>query len=257
MNRLTITRLGIGLLAAGFGLAQFHPLGNPRAGHEQARADLLIGAKMPASAKRILIEKCANCHSDASSWPIYSDIAPISWLIERDVLKGRDHLNLSKWKELAPYRQETLAEEIVRQVRSSSMPPLRYRLIHWNSALSPADKAALSALAPEVAVEDASAGPGDPIRGKAVFERRCTGCHALDSDREGPHLRGVYGRAAGTVPGFDYSEGVRKSGLIWNDTNIERWMRDTEAMIPDSKMGFRVPKAQDRADVVAFLKTVR
>jgi cytochrome c len=256
MNRLTITKLGAGLLAAGFGLAQYHPFGNPRSVPLQMRAELLSGAQMPESAKRILIEKCANCHSNASSWPIYSNVAPVSWLIERDVVEGRERFNLSRWRELAPDRQETLAEEIVRQANKGSMPPLRYRLIHWNANLSAADKAALSALAPE-AVEDTSAAPGDPVRGKAAFERRCTGCHALDSDREGPHLRGVYGRTAGTALGFDYSEGVRTSGLIWNDANIERWLRDTEAMIPDSKMGFRVPKAQDRADIIAFLKTAR
>jgi cytochrome c len=256
MNRFTFTKFGIGLFVAAVGLAQFHPLGNPRTVPEQARVELLNGAQMTESAKRVLVEKCADCHSNASAWPLYSKVAPVSWLIERDVLEGRDHLNLSRWRDLAPDRRETLAEEIVRQAKASSMPPLRYRLIHWNSNLSPSDKAALAALAPE-AVEDTSASPGDPVRGKAVFERRCTGCHALDSDREGPHLRGVYGRTAGTVSGFDYSEGVRKSRLTWNDANIERWLRDTEAMIPDSKMGFRVPKAQDRADIIAFLKTVR
>jgi cytochrome c len=256
MNRFTITKLGAGLLAAALGLAQFHPFGNPRSVPMQMRTELLSGAQMPESTKRILVEKCANCHSYASSWPVYSNVAPVSWLTERDVVEGRDHFNLSRWRELAPDRQETLAEEIVRQANRGSMPPLRYRMIHWNSSLNASDKAALSALAPN-AVEDTSAGPGDPMRGRAVFEHRCTGCHALDSDREGPHLRGVYGRTAGTVPGFDYSVGVRKSGLIWNDANIERWLRDTDAMIPDSKMGFRVPKAQDRADIIAFLKTVR
>jgi cytochrome c len=256
MNRFAIARFGIGLLVAGVGLAQYHPLGNPRTVPGQARAELLNGAQMPDNAKRILIEKCANCHSDAPSLPVYSNVAPVSWLIERDVVEGRDRLNLSKWRELAPDRRESLAEEIVRQVNRGSMPPLRYRLIHWNSNLSAPEKSALSALAPE-AVEDKSAGRGDAMRGKSVFERRCTGCHALDINREGPHLRGVYGRKAGTAPDFDYSEGVRKSGLIWNDANIERWLRDTDAVIHDNKMGFRVPKAQDRADVIAFLKTVR
>ena len=256
MNRSTITRLGTGLVAAAVGLAQYHPFGNPRTVPGQSRAQFSNDVQMPYGASRILIEKCANCHSNASSWPIYSNVAPVSWLIERDVIKGRDHFNLSKWQELEPDQREALAEEIVRQSQKGSMPPIRYRLIHWGSGLSPADKAALSALAPG-AVEDTSAKQGDAVHGKAVFERRCIGCHALDSDREGPHLRGVYGRTAGTVPNFDYSEGVRKSGLIWNDANIERWLRDTEAMIPDSKMGFRVPKAQDRADIIAFLKTVR
>jgi cytochrome c len=99
--------------------------------------------------------------------------------------------------------------------------------------------------------------PGDSARGKAVFERRCTGCHALDADREGPHLRGVYGRRAGTVPGFDYSDALRSSDLVWGDDTLDRWLRDTDAMVPGSAMGFSVPRAQERADVIAFLKSIR
>lgn len=255
MSRLKFLGLGIGFLAAAIGLAQYHPLGNPRNIPQQARTELLDGARIPAEAKRILIEKCANCHSNATSWPIYSNVAPVSWLIEHDVLEGRGHLNISNWEKLPPDRQETLAEEIVRQTRTGSMPPLQYRLIHWNSNLSGADKATLTALAPD-AIDETPAGPGDALRGKAVFEHRCTGCHALDSDREGPHLRGVYGRTAGTVPEFDYSAGIRKSGITWTDTNIEQWLRGTDEFIPGNNMGFRVPKAQDRADVIAFLKNV-
>jgi cytochrome c len=58
------------------------------------------------------------------------------------------------------------------------------------------------------------------------------------------------------VPDFDYSSAIKKSGLVWNDTNLERWLRGTDAMVPDSNMGFSVPKAQERADVIAFLKTM-
>jgi cytochrome c len=105
--------------------------------------------------------------------------------------------------------------------------------------------------------QNAAALTGDPGRGKDVFERRCTGCHALDADREGPHLRGVYGRKAGSVPGFDYSDALKNSGLVWGDDTLEHWLRDTDAMVPGSAMGFSVPKAQERADVIAFLKSIR
>ena len=256
MNGPRLAGLSAAIFAAAIGLAQYHPLGNPRGVPRQARAELLNGAHMSNDARRVLIEKCANCHSNATSWPIYSNIAPLSWIIEHDVIEGREHMNLSNWQSLAPDLQETLAEEIVREVRRKSMPPVQYRMVHWNSKLYAPDEAALVALAPEEA-DDQPANPGDALRGKLVFERRCTGCHALDSNREGPHLRGVYGRTAGTVPGFEYSAGVRKSGIVWNDTTIERWLRGTDDFIPDNKMGFRVPKAQDRADVIAFLKTVR
>ena len=256
MKGLKIAGPALAVFAAAIGLAQYHPLGNPRSVPQQTRAELLKGVRMSVDARRVLIEKCANCHSNATSWPIYSNIAPLSWIIERDVLDGRERLNLSNWQSLPPDRQETLSEEIVREIRRSSMPPVQYRLVHWNSRMYAADEAALVALAPEQA-DDQAAGPGDASRGKLVFEHRCTGCHALDSNREGPHLRGVYGRAAGTVPDFEYSAAIRKSGIVWNDATIERWLRDTDDFIAGNNMGFRVPKAQDRADVIAFLKTVR
>jgi cytochrome c len=50
---------------------------------------------------------------------------------------------------------------------------------------------------------------GNAAQGKAVFEKRCTGCHAMDVDREGPRLSGVFGRKAGSVPGFTYSTGLK------------------------------------------------
>ena len=256
MKRLNYAGLIVGAFAAGIGLAQIHPYGNPRSMPRQARAELLNGAHMSVDARRVLTEKCADCHSNATSWPIYSNVAPFSWLIERDVLDGRQHLNLSNWQNLQPDRQEVLAEEIVREVRRHSMPPVQYRLVHWNTRLSAGDEAALVALAPDEA-DERPVGPGDAVRGKSVFERRCTGCHALDSNREGPHLRGVYGRTSGTVPDFEYSDAIKKSGIVWNEDTIERWLRDTDAFVPGNNMGFRVPKAQDRADVIAFLKTVR
>ncbi len=98
---------------------------------------------------------------------------------------------------------------------------------------------------------------GDVERGKALFDRKCTGCHSLDSNREGPRLRDVYGRKAGTVSGFSYSDALRNSGVVWDAINLERWIRDSDAMLPQSAMGFAVPKTQDRADIVAYLRTLK
>ena len=50
-------------------------------------------------------------------------------------------------------------------------------------------------------------------QGKELFEKRCTGCHSLDRNKEGPNLRGVYGRPAGTAPGFNYSDGAQVGAL--------------------------------------------
>jgi cytochrome c len=95
---------------------------------------------------------------------------------------------------------------------------------------------------------------GDADRGHQLFDRRCGGCHSLDSDKEGPRLRGVYGRKAGTVPTFKYSDAVAKSGVTWDDSNLDKWLTDPDKFIPDADMDFHLEKADERADVIAYLK---
>jgi cytochrome c len=103
--------------------------------------------------------------------------------------------------------------------------------------------------------EAAGAGEaGDAARGKAVFERRCTGCHAMDGDREGPRLTGVFGRKAGSVAGFDYSVGLKNSGMTWDEATLEKWLRDPDKLVPNTTMDFSVPKAQERSDLIAYFK---
>jgi cytochrome c len=64
----------------------------------------------------------------------------------------------------------------------------------------------------------------------------------------------VFGRKAGTVAGFTYSTGLKKSGLIWNDATLDKWLSDPDLMVRDNNMSFSVPKATERRDLIAFLK---
>jgi cytochrome c len=90
--------------------------------------------------------------------------------------------------------------------------------------------------------------------GKAVFEKRCGGCHALDRDKQGPRLRGVYGRVAGSVASFQYSDSLKKSKLTWTDQTLEKWLTDTEKLVPDNEMTFHVEKPEERGEIIAYLK---
>src|SRR5690348_1536742 len=94
----------------------------------------------------------------------------------------------------------------------------------------------------------------DADRGHQLFDRRCGGCHSLDNDKEGPRLRGVYGRKAATVPTFKYSDAVAKSGVTWDDASLDKWLTDPDKFIPDADMDFHLEKADERADVIAYLK---
>ena len=90
--------------------------------------------------------------------------------------------------------------------------------------------------------------------GKELFEKRCGGCHALDRDKEGPRLRGVYGRPAGSVESFHYSDALKNSKITWSDDTLDQWLTDTEKLVPGNDMTFHVEKAAERAEIITFLK---
>jgi cytochrome c len=241
------------LTAAGMiGLGYVHPFGNPRAESPKGLGTLLQDANMPSGAKAVLLAKCADCHSSETRWPIYARVAPGSWLIERDIIEARRHMDLSQWKNMPPETQQVWAAKIIQEARSGDMPPLQYLVLHWGARLSKADVQALGRTSGSS--EAAIGGPGDPIHGKEVFEKRCTGCHALDVDREGPRLSGVYGRKAGSIPGFGYSKGLKHLDVVWTDATLEKWLSDPDSIIPDNNMTFSVPRADERRDLIAFLR---
>ena len=94
---------------------------------------------------------------------------------------------------------------------------------------------------------------GDAERGEQLYEG-CQDCHSLDNNDIGPRHRGVFGRKAGTVPGYDYSDALRNSGIVWNEETLDRWLTDPQAFVTGAKMFYHLPNAQDRADVIAFLR---
>jgi cytochrome c len=242
-------------IAAVVGLGYVHPFGDPRAEPAKGVGTLLQGANMPAETKTVLVNKCADCHSSETRWPVYARIAPGSWLIERDIVEARKKMDLSRWEQMPTDKQQVLTAKIFEEAKSGDMPPLQYRLLHWTAKLSKADVQALSMLSKSSGGSEATlVGDGDAVRGKAVFEKRCTGCHAMDVDRDGPRLAGVYGRRAGSIPGFTYSTGLKNSGVTWNDATLEKWLSDPDLMVPDNNMSFSVPKAEERRDLIAYLK---
>lgn len=100
----------------------------------------------------------------------------------------------------------------------------------------------------------AAQGAADDKPGKQVFERRCSGCHALDKDLEGPRLGGVYGRTSGTVPGFQYSEALQRSHIVWDAATLDQWLADPEKLVPHNDMSFQLVKADERSEIIEFLK---
>jgi cytochrome c len=93
-----------------------------------------------------------------------------------------------------------------------------------------------------------------PASEKELFEKRCGGCHSLDHDKEGPQLHGVYGRKAGSVESFQYSDALKKSNVVWTEETLERWLIDTDKLVPDNDMIFHVEKPEERRAIIAYLK---
>jgi cytochrome c len=91
---------------------------------------------------------------------------------------------------------------------------------------------------------------------KALFEKRCGGCHAVDRDKEGPRLAGVYGRPAGAVDSFQYSDALKKSRIVWSDATLDSWLTDTEKVVPNNDMTFHVEQADERREIIAYLKQI-
>ena len=99
--------------------------------------------------------------------------------------------------------------------------------------------------------------PGDAARGEAIYSR-CFACHSLDANRTGPRHCGLLGRRAGGVPGFDYSPAMRASGIVWDAKSLDRFLANPAAVVPGTSMGYAgIADAQERADLIAFLKDAR
>ncbi len=119
---------------------------------------------------------------------------------------------------------------------------------------------------PSVPVSESAAVPaavsfasltGDPVHGEKVFTQ-CKTCHVAEKavNRIGPSLWGVVGRPAGSVAGYAYSQANKNSGLTWTDQQVFTYLEAPQKVVPGTKMTFRgLKNPQDRADVIAYLKT--
>lgn len=111
----------------------------------------------------------------------------------------------------------------------------------------------LAALALHAGAGSSALAAGDADRGQKIYQA-CQDCHDLDKNDVGPKHRGVFGRRAGTVPDYDYSDALKKSGIVWDASTLDKWLTDPQTLVPGAKMFFHLESAQDRADVIAFLK---
>ena len=93
------------------------------------------------------------------------------------------------------------------------------------------------------------------LRGQKIYER-CAACHAVDANRTGPQHCGLFGRKAGTAPGFDgYSDAMRHSGIVWDAKTLNVFLENPMKAVPGTAMGYAgVKDPKERADLIAWLR---
>ena len=102
-----------------------------------------------------------------------------------------------------------------------------------------------------------AAAAGDIAAGRVEFASRCTACHGLKPTRKpGPVLFGVYGRRAGSVPGYHYSVALKDASITWNAANLDRWLQGPPAFIPGVNMQAKVDSPQERQNIIAYLRSL-
>ncbi len=124
----------VGAVVVGFVLIQFLPMGrshtNPPVTQEPAWDS--------PETRALAVRTCYDCHSNETVWPWYANVAPVSWLVQKDVDDGRRKLNFSEWDK--PQRN---ADEAVEQVKEGEMPRWFYLPLHPSANLNPAEKGQL------------------------------------------------------------------------------------------------------------------
>ena len=101
---------------------------------------------------------------------------------------------------------------------------------------------------------------GDADNGALIYKDACGQCHQLNPglNKKGPQLMNIYGAPAAKLADYTYSEGLKASGWVWDVQTLDTYIADAEKAMPDSKMlADPMPDAKERADVIAYLSTLR
>lgn len=117
-------------------------------------------------------------------------------------------------------------------------------------------KAFIGSVSVALAMTTSAKAAGDVKSGEQVFNQ-CRPCHSLEVGKNGvgPTLHGLFGRKAGSDPGYHYSAAMKSSGVIWNDDTIKKYLADSQSFIPGNKMVFVGIKNEAQLDdLIAYLK---
>jgi cytochrome c len=100
---------------------------------------------------------------------------------------------------------------------------------------------------------------GDAAAGKQIFTTTCGACHSAHpgANMIGPSLAGIVGSESATVPGYSFSPALKAANITWDEQNLDKFLENPQMDVHGTKMPISVPSAQDRQDIIAYLKTLK
>src|SRR5882757_6731163 len=153
----------LGALIVSLALARIHPFGNARLYAQRSKLFtpstagvplLMEHSSTPDNVRAILTEKCADCHSEQTRTPMYGRLAPISWLLERDIVQARAAMDLSRWDTYSAEEQDAFRANIALQVKIHNMPVIQYLVLHPKAEITDRDTWALTRWAQQASLQD-------------------------------------------------------------------------------------------------------
>ncbi|NOX84784.1 MAG: heme-binding domain-containing protein [Chlorobi bacterium] len=130
------------ILIAIFLIIQFIPSGRPEVKKDNPK-DLLANNIVPDEIANMLKTSCYDCHSNETVYPWYAYVAPVSWLVSRDIRKGHEKLNFSEWENLNKIKKAEHLDSMSDELESEEMPLPIYLLMHSNAKLTPEQRQTL------------------------------------------------------------------------------------------------------------------
>lgn len=134
-----VVRILLLVLVAIFIIIQFIPYGKP-SNQPLAGKDLFEVTELPQDVGIILKNACYDCHSQKVKFPWYSNVAPVSWLVTRDIKEGRENLDFSKWRDVSKKDKLKALDKIGEEVSEENMPMKIYTIMHAEARLTKAER---------------------------------------------------------------------------------------------------------------------
>ena len=139
--RLWLKRIGIATVFLLLAI-QFVPVNRSNPAVDPSLS-IYVAQPMPAEVKAVFERSCKDCHSNETAWPWFSYVAPVSWVVARDVHQARKKMNFSEWGSYSPQQKEDRLEEICEQVTHGEMPDRKYAIFHRSARITPQEREAV------------------------------------------------------------------------------------------------------------------